>query len=429
MADFGAAAVQPPYLSRPVALPSLAVAGRAAAGASGRGGTRRLPNPVSAVKRRIASSLALRQTVSVTWLGYLTVWLLIVLVVAGSALVFTVLPALTDLLQNASLTAAWAHLTTDQQSLTKTLAIVFGAVGVASLLCFSVFLGLTTHNAPGLGADMPMLTPYGAGIIWPVVVWTQVRLAVGMIVPAALIWLDYPIPGLIAAIVAIEIAQRHMDDPFGWLTRPYRHLPDLYAKLGIEGSIESPMASLWSACFRAANVLAIATYALPMLALVLTYASDALGRDNVPGWQSTGLGPAQLGVALLVGSLVAWTAGAVALLVPITVGLVHRQRTRRTLVRIGRSRSWVSRPGQRGFSPAHPGQADPSYDDYDDDRVIEHFPRQAPGGDPGFEPGGSPDFGPNGEPRGNAGPDQASLYSPSTTSSFPWSGGPPSPPD
>jgi hypothetical protein len=257
-----------------------------------------------------------------------------------------------------------------------------------------------------------------------------------MIVPAALIWLDYPIPGLIAAIVAIEIAQRHMDDPFGWLTRPYRHLPDLYAKLGIEGSIESPMASLWSACFRAANVLAIATYALPSLAVVLLFASDALGRDSIPGWQTAGLGPAQFGVALLVGSLLVWTAGAVALLVPITVGLVQRQRTRRTLVRVGRSRSWVSRPGQGGYSSAHAGQSEPSYDDYDDDRVIEHYPKQAPadpgfgqGGSPGFAQGGTPDFAPNGEPWGNAGPDQASLNSPSTTSSFPWSGGPPSPPD
>jgi hypothetical protein len=227
--------------------------------------------------------------------------------------------------------------------------------------------------------------------------------------------------------VAIEIAQRHMDDPFGWLTRPYRHLPDLYAKLGIEGSIESPMASLWSACFRAANVFAIATYALPMLGLVLVYASRALGRATVPGWQSTGLGPAQLGVAFLLDSLVAWTAGAVALLVPMTVGLIRRQRTRRTLVRVGRSRSWIARPGQGGYAPAHPGQPE-AVDEYDDDRVIEHFPRQAPV-DQGFGPGGSPDFGPNGDPWGNAGPDQASLNSPSTTSSFPWSEGPPSPPD
>jgi hypothetical protein len=473
LADFGAAVAQQPYISRPVALPSPAASSAAVLRAPAIREARGMPNPVSAVRRRIARFFAQRQSVSVGWLGNLTVILLVLLILDGAALVLTVYPAVGDLLQNANLAGAWAHLTSDQQGLAKTLAIAFGALGIVSLLGLSLFLGLTTHNATGLGADMPLLTPYGAGIVWPVVVWTQARIAVGLIVPAALIWLGYPIPGLIAAIVAVEIAQRHLDDPFGWLTLPYRHLPDLYAKLGVGGSIESRLASLWSECFRAANVLAIAVYALPALAVTLVFASDTLGRDRIPGWQSSGLGPAQLAVALLVVSLIASTAAAVALLVPITLGLVRRQRTRRTLVRVGRSRSWVARPGEGGYAPA---QQPTSLLDDPLDRVIEHYPRFDAGGDPTLEPGwglaygtgdgqdfgsddgqgfgsgGGQDFGSDEDPRlglirdqgtgaggdprlsligdqGAENHDQASLNSPSTTSSFPGSGGPPSPED
>jgi hypothetical protein len=488
LADFGAAVARQPYISRPVALPSPAAPSSAVLGTPAIREARGIPHPVLAVKRRIARFFAQRQSLSVGWLGNLTAILLMLLILDGAALVLTVSPAAGDLLQSANLAGAWAHLTSGQQGLARTLAIGFGALGIVSLLSLSLFLGLTTHNATGLGADMPLLTPYGAGIVWPVVLWTQARIAVGMIVPAALIWLGYPIPGLIAAIVAVEIAQRHLDDPFSWLTMPYRHLPDLYAKLGVGGSIESRLASLWSACFRAANVLAIATYALPALAVALVFASDTLGRDRIPGWQSSGLGPAQFGVALLVVSLVAWTAGAMGLLVPITLGLVRRQRTRKTLVRIGRSRSWVARPGEGGYTPA---QQPTSLLDDPLDRVIEHYPR-FDAGDPalepgwglaygasgglaygasggqgfgsgesegfgsdesqgfgsdesqGFDPGEDPRLGliegqgfdPGEDPRlslirgqGAENPDQASLNSPSTTSSFPWSGEPPSPED
>jgi hypothetical protein len=495
IADFGGAARQQSYLSRPVA-PVSAYAAAAALKARPRTRALRLPNPVSAIKNRVTLFFARRKFVTVDWLGYLTAALLALLIADGAVLVLTLLPAAGDLLQHSNVGAAWSSLGSHQQSMAKTLALGFGSLGVVSLVCFSVFLAVTTHNATGLGADVPLMTPYRAGLAVPVAVWSQARIAVGLVVPAALIWRGYPIPGLIAWIVAVEIAQRHLDDPDGWVTRPNRHLPDLYAKLGTEGSVDSLMASLWSICFRSANLLAVATYIVPVLAVCALAASTALGRDGIPGWQSSGLGPAQLAVALLVGSLLAWTAAAAVLLVPITVGLVNRQRTRRTLVRVGRSRSWIARPGQGGYAPG-PLPAPP--DPFDDplDRVIEHFPTPVPVEDPGFgaggsgfgpggsgfgpsDPGfgqaGSPGFGPSDPGFGQAGspgfgqggpgfgqggpgfgaggrsfapdesgspgfgqggpgfgapgpagapgplrPDQASLYSPSTTSSFPWS--------
>ena len=117
-------------------------------------------------------------------------------------------------------------------------------------MCFSAFLGFSTHNATGLGADQPLLAPYEAGTCWKSVIWAQVRIAAGLIVPALLLWRNYTIPGLIAAVVAVEIAHRHLDSGADWLMRPNRHLPDLYAKLGMEGSMSSPMAWAWSRRWR-----------------------------------------------------------------------------------------------------------------------------------------------------------------------------------
>jgi len=443
------APLQATYFSRPVALATAAApAGEIAQGFRG---PFHIPNPVAAARRRVAWSLAMHQFVSVGWLGYLTAVLLALVLVMGALVVAAVMPVAANLLQHANTETAWAQLTTGQQTLLKILSIVFAVTGALALLCFSVFIGLTTHNATGLGADLPMLTPYRAGTSWASALWAQARIAVGLIVPPALIWEGYTIPGLLAAIVAVEIAQRHVEDPAGWLTRPSRHLTDLYNKLGIEGSISVPIASIWSACFRAANAIAIALSALPLLVLAALIASLIAGRSDMVGWQTTGLGAVQLTVVLLVCGLVGFAAASLGLLAFLTLGLVQRQRTRRMLVRVGRSRSWAAHPGESGHTPGSPAQP-AGYGEYDDeDRIVERFPRSgAPtyespdAGTPGFSgphhlsgpglggpgPGfGGPGFGgPDQGGPDHGGPDQASLYSPSTTSSVPESGEPPAAP-
>ena len=491
MPDFSGSAAPSPHYSRPVALAPVSRP-NAAAIAAARGP--HFPNPVSFVRRRVADSLAMRPSVSVGWLGYVTTALIVLVLAIAAMIMLTVMPAAANLLQHGDTSAAWAQLTGRQHELLRTLSIAFVACGALTLLCFSVFLGLTTYNATGLGAEQPLLTPYQAGMCWTGVLWAQARIAAGLLVPAALLWRGYEIPGLIAAIVAVEIAHHHLDAGLSWLVRPYRHVPDLYAKLGMEGSISSPLAWIWSGCFRVANAMLIVVCAIPLLAFVLFVAAAIAGRDQILGWQSAGLGAGQIVVALLVVSLVGWTTVSVALLAPITFGFVRRQRTRRTLVRVGRARSWVARPG--GPAATTPqfdaGQSGP----YDEDRIVERVPTFAPEpsgnrnesapaagnsmfGGPGFggqsigRPGfgapitgkpsgppiGGPDFdepligGPGfGAPSGpsspglggpsspglggpgfggpsQGGPGQASLYSPSTTSSFPWSGDPPVEPD
>jgi hypothetical protein len=71
----------------------------------------------------------------------------------------------------------------------------------------------------------------------------------------------------------------------------------------------------------------------------------AAGQSDLLAWQSSGFGPVQLAIAAVAVPLVLATSGAIGLLVPISIEIVERQRTRRTMIRVGRSRPWVGRPG------------------------------------------------------------------------------------
>lgn len=363
-----------------------------------------IPNPFSAIRNRIARSLAMRQSVPVAPIGYLTCALLVVMLVIGTILVMSVFPVGTYLLQHANLSDAWAQLSTGEQELAKKLAIAFSVSGALTLLVFSIFVGLSTHNATGLGAGQPLLAPGRATTCWTGLIWAQVRIAVGLLAPAGLLWEGYLIPGLIAGIVALEIAHRRLDDGGGWLERPARHLADLYAKLGTDSSVASPTGSVWLQCFRAANWMVICVAAIPAVGFAVYSLSNLAGRREIIGWSSSGIGVGQLIVGVIVAATVALSIASIALLVPLSFGLVQRQRTRKMLVRVGRARSWVARPGEGAYGHQGPGgpggPAEPApahYGGYeDDDRIVERLPAAetgAPGGPgtaaPGFSgPGG-----------------------------------------
>lgn len=410
--SFATPPAQASYYSRSLALASTAAPVAPAAPARGS----RIPHPIAAIGRRIGRSLSARQSVSVAPLGYLTLALLALVILVYLVAIAAVMPAASYLLQHADPVAAWNQLSAGQRSTLEIALAALAIAAVTALVAFSVFVGLSTHNATGLGAGQPILSPYRAGTCWAGLMRTQALIALGLIVPTVLIWRTYTIPGLIAALVAVELAHRRLADPGGWLTKPARHLPDLYVKLGVEGSTSSALATIWSVVFRLANLAAVAVSALPLLALTFFMALVVAKRNEVV-WQSTGLGPVQVAVAAFVAALLVLTILTVALLIPMTIGLVRRQQTRRTLVRVGRSRSWVARPGE-GMRPAAPaaptaptGRYEPAEDE---DRIVERRPTFAAG--------------PLGEPDGR-GPDQASLYSPSTTSSLPWSDGSSDSPD
>jgi hypothetical protein len=394
----GAAAEIPAYLSRPVALAPTPVRDFSAPQLEAKPERHfRLPSPRRWIGRRVAWSLARRQSVSVWFVGYVSAVLLTLLLLAGALIVTTLIPVGRVALQSGSITFAWTQIDSGHPTTLMGMAIAFVVIGLLTLVFFSLFLGLSTHNAPGLGAQTPFLTPYHAGACWWTVVWTQARIAVGLIVPGALLWLGYPLPGLIAALAAVEVAQRHMGEPFGWLLNPSRHVPDLLARLGVSGSSRSLIGTVWSVSFRVANLLALVVYALPLLAFLIAALASVSGHHEMLVWTSSGTGPFQLAIAALAVLLALSTSVAIGLLVPISLELVERQRTRRTLARVGRSRPWAGRPGD--YSASTPGSGSTRWDPYSQSNEESE--------------------------------DQASLYSPSTTSSFPWEGAPSddSPPD
>lgn len=441
-----------PYLSRPMA-PAPPPTSYTAAAAAAAGVSRGPVGPVTVIRRRISSALATRPIVDVRGLGYATAVLLFLTLIAAAALVGLSLSAALDLLQWADLAHAWNQLGSDTQGMVEIAAGATAALGLLALLGFSLFMGLSTHNAPALGADTPMLTPYAAGVGWLRGLWRQVQIAACVIVPTVLAWRGYGIPALLVAIMAIEVTVRLLEDPYGWMTGPDRHLPDLYAKLGTEGSMESLTASIWAVCFRVANVLMILIWLLPALALVANMAAAATGNAGLPGWQSGGIGPIQGIVGAIAGVALLSTAASLILLLPLVLGLVRRQGARRQLVRMGRARSGADARAEPGeYASVPPGRPIPP--DWDsEDRIIERFPRQSSpeeyeasdllasltsrraASGPGeaattIGPGAneSPDRFPG---RGfESASDQASLNSPSTTSSlFPWSDEPPASPE
>lgn len=389
--DQGGPGAEPPaYLSRPVALAPTPVRDFSAPQGQVKPEQHfKRPQLTGWIRRRVARSLATRQSVSVWFVGYVAAGLITLLLLNGALIVTMVTPIARVALQSGSISSAWGQVDSGHQWTLEMLAIAFVGIGVLALLFFSIFAGLSTQNALGLGTGMPQLSPYRAGTCWLAVLWAQARIAVGLLAPAILIWIGYPLPGLIVAFVAVELAQRSLDDPFGWLTNPARHLPDLFAKLGVSGSNRTLLGSTWSACFRVANILAIAVYALPLAALIAVAVAAVAQRTDLLVWQSSGFGPVQLAIASIAVPLVLATSGAIGLLVPISIELVERQRTRQTLVRVGRSRPWAARPGNYN-APAQdsgPARYDPNERSYEQQT------------------------------------DQASLNSPSTTSSFPWEDG------
>jgi hypothetical protein len=387
-----------PYFTRPVALPAPDAQPRPLGAPPTR---RHFPNPVAAIERRISGALALRPSVNVTLLGYLSTGLLGLTFILAGLLTLAALPAGTYALQHADLPGGWGQLSAGQQAMVRNVAIVEVVVSLFALLSFSLFIGLSTHNTTGLGAEVTLLMPRSGGTVWPGLVWVHIRIAVGLLLPTLLIWYGYELPGLIAAVLVVEVAQRHLDNMLDWLGRPARHLPDLHRKFGRDASKGAPLATAWSILFWVANVAAIAVYMLPALGLTISSALKASGHD-LKLWQAAGFGPAQLAIVALFVVLAVSAAGTLIATIGLVLGLVTRQRTRRTLVRVGRSRSWTARPGEGSYgslasvpggqSAGASATASEELDGYgDEDRLVERYPQGT--FPPGFVPDDESEFG------------------------------------
>jgi len=343
-------------------------------------------NPAETPEVRPSPRIASRRSALTSGLGFATAAGLSLFAVAGLALVAIAAPAGLELLQRSDPAGAWDSLGRDAQSNLIVAAAATGALGATSLLLFSILVGWSTGSAPGLGAETPMLSPFEAGRCWLRAIWRQLQIGVALVAPVVLVWLRWPIPGLILALVAIKITQRRFQDPFGWLLAPARHLPDLYYKLGPAGSVDSSLAWLWSISYRIAHGLILIAWLLPGTALVAAFTATWAGYDGtVPGWQMGSLGPAQLAVGVLAAGLVATIFGSVILLVPLSIGLARRQAERRRLGRSGRTGSRTAEAWRDSPRAVQPDRAFQRHDEQpawprasharSENRIVERYPR------------------------------------------------------
>jgi hypothetical protein len=270
----------PAYLSRPIAGSALtSTSYLEAQAASSRG------SPIAAVKRRVSNWVASRQSVSVWIIGYLSAGLITLLLVVGALTLTTLNSAIRVALQTTSVTEAWDELGPGLQSAVTMMGAAFAIIALLALSSFSIFIGLSTHNAAGMRTGDLWLTPGQAATCWWKTVWAQIKLVAGFLIPGGLLIAGYHLAGLIAALIAVEIAQRSLNDPFGWISNPARHLSDLYARLGDAGSEGSLLGSTWKTCFQFANGLSIVAYALPVIGIsIVAAAAVACSRSRSSGW-------------------------------------------------------------------------------------------------------------------------------------------------
>jgi hypothetical protein len=338
--------VPPTYVSRPVAAPPAPVKSFTERAREAELAQRksRFPSPTAWARRRLSWSLATHPYVRIGIPGFLTIATTVAFLLVGALATATFAPVAKSALESGSITQATAQLSSAGQAMLQMAAILLAVLLMAGLVTLAIFIGLSTHNAVNLGAERTYLGEGKAGTTWFHLVWIQALVAVSLIVPAALIANGYPIPGLILALVAVEVGQHRMDDPFGWLTDPARQLTDLYVKLGMSGLSRSRLASTWRFFFITANSLLVATAALPMLVAGATAVADLTGRSDLIDWPGPDNGPVQIVIIAVLAALAVTAAVTAALLVPVSIELVARQRTRRELARAGRSRPWSARP-------------------------------------------------------------------------------------
>ena len=342
----------PAYFSRPIALPSPQTPYLTEATPQSR-----LPHPLRAIERRISAALAVRPSVSVTGLGYATAALLILLSAMAGLIILMGLPAATYALQHADVPGGWSQLTAGQQGLIKTLAMAGAFAGLLALISFSIFVGLSTHNTTGLGAEVTLLMPRSGALVWPSLVWVQARLAVALVLPTLLVYYGYELPAFVIAVLAVEVAQHHVDDGLDWLARPANHLPDLYRKFGTDGTRRSRLASIWSILFWIANLSAVVAWTVAPVSLTVATAMKVSSHD-LKLWQDVGYGPGQIAILAVCGIFAIAAAASLIATILMVLGLIARQSTRRALARVGTSRSWITRPGDGAYGAApSPGAA------------------------------------------------------------------------
>ena len=282
--------------------------------------------------REVAWTLMFRQKYISAWkLGYLAAGLIFATLAVSA---FTAVQTVVIVIVGSSLRAGGPN--GGQVALLGVTGLASLGVGVLMVVVHSVFLCLTSMNAPALGSGSPRFDPARAAVWWIESALWAIRGGLAFVIPPMLavfgLLIGGRIFGLAIGVVWSICAFWLLGDPITNLGKPKRLLADLWDRLGVPGSANSRTVTLWSFAWGTARGISYLVSAMLFLAIiVLAFAGLFIG---MMGQEIT---PASQDQTILVGRLIAdfiliveFVADGIGLylLARVTLELARRQRTR-----------------------------------------------------------------------------------------------------
>ncbi|HEX7612116.1 MAG TPA: hypothetical protein VF371_05015 [Candidatus Limnocylindrales bacterium] len=281
--------------------------------------------------REVAWTLMFRQTYISAWkLGYVAAALILALLAAGVILTAVALAVIVT------------HPSVGQLTLTGFFApllyplLVVGPLAILTVVVHSVFLCLTSNNLPALGSGSPRFDPVRAAVWWIESALWAIRGGLAFVVPPflALFAVSFvgPVIGLTIGVVWFVCAYWALGDPISCLGKPKRLLEDLWERLGVPGSADSRIVTLWSVAWGTGRGIEYAsagvTYLLLIALSIIAFAASRMGQEvTLAPASQIGLAQTLLTVTITVVQLIADGIG-LFLLARVTMELARRQRVR-----------------------------------------------------------------------------------------------------
>lgn len=281
--------------------------------------------------REVAWTLMFRQSYVSAWkLGYAAAALLFAMLAAGLVLTAMILTVLVT------------HQSADRSTLARLFdplllpILVVALLAILTIVVHSVFLYLTSSNLPALGSGSPRFDPVRAALWWIESALWAIRGGLAFVVPPFLaffaIILGGPAFGLVMGIVWFVLAFWTLGDPITCLGKPKRLLADLWDRLGVPGSADSRVVTLWSAAWGTGRGLEYAVSGLTYLFLIalsiVSFGASRVGQEvAIAPENQIALAQTLLTVAMVTIQVVADGIG-LFLLARITMELAQRQRVR-----------------------------------------------------------------------------------------------------
>ena len=286
--------------------------------------------------REVAWTLMFRQKYISAWgLGYLAAGLILATLAVAT---FATVQAVVIIIIGGSFDSGGMNVT--QLALLRATVLVTVMLAILMVVVHSVFLCLTSMNAPGLGSGSPRFDPARAAVWWIESALWAIRGGLAFVIPPMLAVFGMLIGGLIFGLaigmVWAVCAFWLLGDPITNLGKPKRLLQDLWDRLGVPGSPDSRIVTLWSVAWGTGRGVEYAVSAMLFLAIiVLAFVGlliSLMGLEITPASQGQTELVARLTTDLIV--IVQFVADGIGLclLAQITIELAKRQRVREAWV-------------------------------------------------------------------------------------------------